>query len=38
MLRETLNGAHFFKKMKMAFESFKKIVTKNLDVENYGIC
>jgi hypothetical protein len=32
-----LYGAHFLKKLKMAFESFKKIGTKTCDVDNYEI-
>jgi hypothetical protein len=32
-----LHVAHFKKKSKMVFESFKKIEIKNLDVDNYAI-
>jgi hypothetical protein len=32
-----LHGAWFLKKSKIALKSFKKIGTKNLDVDNYMI-
>jgi hypothetical protein len=32
-----LHGAHFLKNSKVAFESFKRFRTKNLDVDIYEI-
>jgi hypothetical protein len=32
-----LHVARFFKKTEMMFESFKKIGTKNLEIDNYEI-
>jgi hypothetical protein len=32
-----LHVAHFLKKLKMIFQSFKKFETKNIHVHNYGI-